>query len=83
VDGTRHEAGTHPIEASQREGGRSAVVLAAEAEWMEREELRKGTKRKASENEQAGAEVTWKEMMGMEPRANGGRLDAAIRWGTR
>jgi hypothetical protein len=50
---------------------------------MEREELRKGTKRKASENEQAGAEVTWKEMMGMEPRANGGRLDAAIRWGTR
>jgi hypothetical protein len=66
ADGMRRDAGTHPIGASQREGGRSAVVLAAEAEWMEREELRKGTKRKECEKEQAGAEMTWKEMIGRD-----------------
>jgi hypothetical protein len=30
---------------------------------MEREELRKGTKRKEYETEQVGAEMTWKEMI--------------------
>jgi hypothetical protein len=34
---------------------------------MEREELRKGTKRKECEKEQAGAEMTWKELIGRDP----------------
>jgi hypothetical protein len=67
ADVERRKAGMHPIGASQREGGRSAVVLAAEAEWMEREELRKGTKRKVCEKQQAGAKINWKEMIGREP----------------
>jgi hypothetical protein len=66
VDVQRRKAGTHPIGASQWEGGRSAVVLAAEAEWMDREELRKGNKRKECEKEQAGTETTWKDMIGRD-----------------
>jgi hypothetical protein len=33
---------------------------------MEREELRKGTKRKECEKEQVGAEMTWKAMTGRD-----------------
>jgi hypothetical protein len=43
------------------------VELAADAEWMEREDLRKGTKRKGCEKEQAGAEMSWKELIGRDP----------------
>jgi hypothetical protein len=34
---------------------------------MEREELRKGTKRKECEKEQAGAEMTWTDLIGRDP----------------